>query len=122
MRPVTARPLTSASPTAGSPSEGVVAGRISLDQFVTLTSANAARIFGLYPREGAIAVGSDAGIALWDPGHRRMIDDGAEALLTLAIVGTAAPGSLPSTPAVDRDLVALGCGNTGRPPVDHHGL
>jgi dihydropyrimidinase len=55
-------------------SEGVLAGRISLDQFVALTSANAARIFGLYPRKGAIAVGSDADIALWDPAHRRTID------------------------------------------------
>ena len=55
-------------------SEGVLAGRISLDQFVALTSANAARIFGLYPRKGAIAVGSDADIALWDPRYRRTID------------------------------------------------
>jgi dihydropyrimidinase len=55
-------------------SEGVLAGRLSLDRFVALTSANAARIFGLYPRKGAIAVGSDADIALWDPGHRRTID------------------------------------------------
>jgi dihydropyrimidinase len=55
-------------------SEGVAAGRLSLDRFVELTSTNAARIFGLYPRKGAIAVGSDADIALWDPGHRRTID------------------------------------------------
>jgi dihydropyrimidinase len=55
-------------------SEGVLAGRISLDQFVDLTSANAARIFGLYPRKGALAAGSDADIALWDLGHRRTID------------------------------------------------
>jgi len=55
-------------------SEGVVTGRITLDQFVALTAANAARIFGLYPRKGAIAAGSDADIALWDPGHRRTID------------------------------------------------
>jgi dihydropyrimidinase len=55
-------------------SEGVAAGRLSLDRFVELTSTNAARIFGLYPRKGVIAVGSDADIALWDPGHRRTID------------------------------------------------
>ena len=54
--------------------QGVAAGRISLDRFVALTSTNAARIFGLHPRKGVIAVGSDADIALWDPGHRRTID------------------------------------------------
>jgi dihydropyrimidinase len=55
-------------------SEGVVAGRISLDRFVELTSANAARLFGLYPQKAAIAVGSDADLALWDPQERRIID------------------------------------------------
>ncbi len=55
-------------------SEGVAAGRITLDRFVELTSANAARLFGLYPRKGAVAVGSDADLALWDPRARRVID------------------------------------------------
>ena len=55
-------------------SEGVVAGRISLDRFVELTSGNAARLFGLYPRKGVIAVGSDADLALWDPKRRTTID------------------------------------------------
>jgi dihydropyrimidinase len=55
-------------------SEGVATGRISLDRFVELTSANAARLFGLYPRKGVVAVGSDADLALWDPGERRVID------------------------------------------------
>lgn len=55
-------------------SEGVVTGRISLDRFVELTSANAARRFGLHPRKGTIAVGSDADLVLWDPRQRRVID------------------------------------------------
>ncbi len=60
-------------------SEGVVAGRITLDQFVELTSARAARLFGLHPRKGAIAVGSDADLTLWDPGERRVINGAAMA-------------------------------------------
>jgi dihydropyrimidinase len=55
-------------------SEGVAAGRISLTRFVELTSANAAKLFGLYPRKGVIAVGSDADLALWDPKLTRVID------------------------------------------------
>jgi dihydropyrimidinase len=47
-------------------SEGVGKGRIDLCRFVELTSANPARIYGLYPRKGTIAVGSDADIAIWD--------------------------------------------------------
>ncbi|MGH3394343.1 MAG: amidohydrolase family protein [Streptosporangiaceae bacterium] len=55
-------------------SEGVVAGRITLDQFVELTSARAARLFGLHPRKGTIAVGADADLGLWDPDDQRVID------------------------------------------------
>lgn len=54
-------------------SEGVVAGRFSLERFVELNSTNAARIYGLYPRKGTIAVGSDADIAIWDPEKRVVI-------------------------------------------------
>ncbi|GGC24015.1 dihydropyrimidinase [Marivita lacus] len=48
-------------------SEGVVKGRLSLERFAALTATNHARLYGLYPRKGAIMVGADADIALWDP-------------------------------------------------------
>src|SRR5260221_11906614 len=46
---------------------GVGAGRITLQEFVNLTARRHAQTYGLYPRKGAIAVGSDANIAFWDP-------------------------------------------------------
>jgi dihydropyrimidinase len=47
-------------------SEGVGKGRIDLQAFVVLTSTNPARMYGLHPRKGTIAVGSDADIVIWD--------------------------------------------------------
>ena len=47
-------------------SEGVNKGRLSLERAVEITSTNAARIFGLYPRKGTIQVGSDADLAIVD--------------------------------------------------------
>lgn len=48
-------------------SEGVHQGRISLNKFVEVTSTTAAKIFGLFPHKGTIAVGSDADIIVFDP-------------------------------------------------------
>ncbi|CAN5644891.1 dihydropyrimidinase [soil metagenome] len=48
-------------------SEGVMKGRMSIEQFVALTSTNHAHMYGLAPRKGAIAVGADADIAVWNP-------------------------------------------------------
>jgi dihydropyrimidinase len=55
-------------------SEGVSRNRIPLEKFVALTSSNPARLFGLYPRKGDIAVGSDADIVLWDPAATRKVE------------------------------------------------
>lgn len=48
-------------------SEGVVPGRISLNKFVDINCTAPAKIFGLYPRKGTIAAGSDADIVIFDP-------------------------------------------------------
>jgi len=57
-------------------SEGVRQGRISLSRFVEVTATNAARLFGLYPRKGVIAVGSDADIVVFDPERTRTVEAG----------------------------------------------
>jgi dihydropyrimidinase len=52
---------------------GVNGGRFSANRFVELTSANPAKIFGLYPRKGAILVGGDADIVVWNPAAEHTI-------------------------------------------------
>ena len=54
-------------------SEGVKKGRISLNKYVEVTSTNAAKIFGMYPKKGTIAIGSDADIVIFDPDKKHTI-------------------------------------------------
>jgi dihydropyrimidinase len=52
---------------------GVRAGRITLNRMVELLCTNPAKLFGLYPRKGTIAVGSDADLVVFDPERRHVI-------------------------------------------------
>ena len=54
-------------------SEGVRKGKISLPKFVEITSTNAAKIFGMYPRKGTIAIGADADLVIFDPNKKHII-------------------------------------------------
>ena len=55
-------------------SEGVGKGRIDLNRFVALTATNVAKLYGVYPQKGTIAVGSDADIAIWDPDLEQTVE------------------------------------------------
>ncbi len=52
---------------------GVNGGKLSPTRFVELNCTNPAKIFGMYPQKGTIAVGSDADIVVWDPNKRHTI-------------------------------------------------
>jgi len=56
-------------------SEGVRTGRISLRRMIEVLSTNAAKLFGLYPRKGTLAPGSDADVVIFDPDETRTIEN-----------------------------------------------
>jgi len=55
--------------------QGVISGEISLARWVEVTSTNPAKIFGLFPRKGTIAPGSDADIVIYDPAGEQPFGD-----------------------------------------------
>jgi dihydropyrimidinase len=59
---------------------GVLAGKLSLERFVAVAAENPAKIFGLYPRKGTIAPGSDADLVVWNPEARRTISRQTQSL------------------------------------------
>lgn len=59
---------------------GVGAGKISLNRFVEITATAPARIFGMYPKKGTIAVGSDADIVVWDADAEHTISAATQAM------------------------------------------
>jgi dihydropyrimidinase len=53
--------------------EGVREGRISMNRFVEITATAPAKIFGLYPKKGTLAIGADADVVVWDPEKRHTL-------------------------------------------------
>jgi dihydropyrimidinase len=58
-------------------SAGVGRGRLTVNQFVALTSSNPARIYGMFPQKGTIAVGADADLVVWDPNRESVVTHAA---------------------------------------------
>jgi len=54
-------------------SEGVQQGKITLSKFVEVTSANPAKIFGMFPKKGSISIGADADLVIIDPNKKHKI-------------------------------------------------
>ena len=61
---------------------GVNQGRMTLERFVEVTAETPAKIFGMYPKQGRVAAGSDADIVIWDPKAEYTIQAATQAMHT----------------------------------------
>ncbi len=98
-------------------SEGVAKGRISLNTFVDLIATRAAKIFGMFPKKGTIAVGSDADIVIFDPQAQHALSVGTQHMKVdynayegWQLQGKVRTVVLRGTVAIDNDLAKIGKG------------
>jgi dihydropyrimidinase len=54
--------------------QAVIEGRLSVNRFVDVTATTPAKLMGLYPQKGSLAIGADADLAIWDPLQKRVLD------------------------------------------------
>ena len=111
-------------------SEGVHKGRISLNKFVEMSSTGAAKIFGLFPRKGTIAIGSDADIVIFDREEKHTISVDTHHMNVdynpyegWELQGKVRTTILRGTVAVDEGVVHVGEGfgkYLKRPPFEAH--